>query len=124
MGDILDLARRDAAMITNAGGFDVDITFKESGGDVVVKGTSSKHHLAYDETGQRVSSKNAEVTVNEADLIAAGITVRNTTGEVDLRRKVISVADSTGNQKTYVVRERFPDETLGIIVLILGDYKE
>jgi hypothetical protein len=124
MGDILDLARRDAAFIINQGGFQSDITFVVDGGDdVVIQGLATKHHLGYNEDGQRVSVKNAQITINESDLTDAGITTRAANGEVGLRNQVVNYADSTGTTHSYVIIDRFPNETLGHIVCILGDYE-
>jgi hypothetical protein len=41
---------------------------------------------------------------------------------VALQGHKVAVADSTGVVKNYVVREQYPDETIGLIVLILGTY--
>lgn len=123
VGNILNFARRDAARIINAGGFQTDITFKETSGNVIVQGTATRHHLGYNEDGQLASVKNVHVTVNEQDLIDAGVITRNDTTEVALRGKVLSYADSTGIEKTYTIVERMPNETLGHIVLILADYE-
>jgi hypothetical protein len=35
---------------------------------------------------------------------------------------LVNVKDSTGNLRNYVIMENFPDETLGMITCILGDY--
>lgn len=122
MGDTLTLARRDAADIINSGGFESDITFDNPGGDpVVIKGTASKHHMSYDDDGLRVNTKNAQITVNEADLVDAGITTRNAEREVNLKGRFISYVDSTGVASDYVITEVFPNETLGHIVCTLGE---
>lgn len=122
MGSVLDLARRDAAFIINNGGFETDITFQTSGDPVVIRGLATKHHIGYDEDGMRVNTKQAQITINEADLVAANIPVRGTSGEVNLTKRIVSYADSTGNTASYIIRENYPNETLGHIVCILGDY--
>jgi hypothetical protein len=35
---------------------------------------------------------------------------------------VVNVKDSTGIVKNYVVLQNWPDETIGLITFILGDY--
>lgn len=124
MGDILDLARADASFIINDGGFQVDITFNPGPSQFLIKGLATKHHLSYDEEGLRANVKQAHITINEADLVTAGYTTRNQTGEIHLIGLVISYADSTGTASKYVIIETYPNETLGHIVCILGDFKE
>jgi len=123
MGTILDLARRDSAFIINAGGFETDITFTVGGNPVIVKGIATKHHIGYDDDGERVNTKNAQITVNESDLLAIGITTRGASGEVNITSNIISYADSTGNTSSYVITENYPNETFGHIVCMLGDYQ-
>jgi len=36
---------------------------------------------------------------------------------------LIDVSDSTFLVKKYIVTESYPDESLGLIILILGDYE-
>jgi hypothetical protein len=50
--------------------------------------------------------------------------VRSSSGIVNLAGHKVTVADSTGASVTYVVREWMPDETIGLILMILGDFKE
>jgi hypothetical protein len=82
----------------------------------------NKHHTGFNELGERVNSKYASIAVSESNLDFYGYPVRNADGEVDFKGHLVSIADSTDIVKNYVVREWYPDETVGLIVLILGDY--
>jgi len=70
-----------------------------------------------------VNSKNARATIDEDVLVANGYPVRNANKEIALKSHLVSFKDSSGEVKNYFVRESFPDETIGMICLILGDYK-
>ena len=90
---------------------------------VVVNGWHTKHHTGFDvESGVIVNSKMGSVAIHELDLVAAAYPFRDANDEVDLLNHLVSVADITGTQKQFVIRENYPDQTLGIITLILGDY--
>jgi hypothetical protein len=60
--------------------------------------------------------------VHESDL--TDLTVRKSNGEVYLRGVQVEFADMTGVNKKYIVKENFADDTIGVIVLILGLYVE
>lgn len=87
-----------------------------------INGIHSKHHLALDTDGSRVNSKNAHLSFHESSLTDLGHSIRNGSGEVNLKNYLVEVKDSTGVLKNYKIREWFPDETTGLIVCILGDY--
>jgi len=70
-----------------------------------------------------VNTKNAHISFSEQQLIDALYPYRNTGDEVALFNHKIDVKDSTGNIKNYVIREWFPDETIGVILCILGDFE-
>lgn len=90
---------------------------------VNIIGWHTKHHTKYDIDGVKVNSKNASLAFAEKQLTDLSYPVRNANLEVDLLNHIITSKDSTGVDKTYVVHENFPDEYLGLIVLILGDYE-
>jgi hypothetical protein len=70
-----------------------------------------------------VNTRNAHINISEAELIAAYFPTRNGAGEVNIKGCVIKVADSTGIEKEYVITQAHPDETVGVLVCLLGDYK-
>ena len=126
MIDLLARARLDIQRIVR-GEFSSSVTFTNL--DTVpkvvsVRALASKHHFSIDaSTGMPVNSKNSHVSVDESALTTQGYTTRNAGGEVSLRMHYISYADSTGLIKNYRINEAMPDETLGLIVLTLGDFE-
>lgn len=125
MGSILDRAMRDAKRYITSGGFESEILLSTPNGSnqVTLSGLTSKHHIAFDTDGNAVQSKTAHITIDENILISNDYPVRNSIGEVYLIRHRVSVKDSTGITKQYIITENFPDEALGLISCILADFK-
>ena len=123
MGSILERARTDAKNIINAIGFQLDIEIfnPDKSLSVSVKGWGVKHSLSFDTDGNQTNSKTARVTVYEQDLIDAGMVVRNAKKDVTMDKYKVIFKDSSGEDKKYSVRETFPNENLGVIVLMLQD---
>lgn len=127
-GSLFDLVKRDAKMFINRGGYEIDIEIKTPDDSLTVNitGWAVKHFGSFDSDGNQVNTKNVRATVDESVLTSLGYPVRtNKKGipEVALIGHKVSYVDSSGNLTHYVVRENFPDENLGLIVLVLGDYK-
>lgn len=125
-GKLLQMARRDIAKITQGGGFEEDILFSNplTGEVVELKGLHSKHWIQYDTDGNPVNSKNAHISIMESALNEKGIITRSEkTGNVEMKPWFVTVKDSTGVPKNYIINEIFPSETTGLVVCILGDYK-
>jgi len=119
----LDRAKADMKRFVISGGFQVPITLTPTGGDPVsVSSLGTKHHNSIGSDGLPINSKNAHVSFVESDLTDKGLTVRDSNKEINLRNWRVSFADSSGVVKNYIIKETFPDETLGLIVCILGDY--
>lgn len=72
--------------------------------------------------GRVVNSIIAHCTVSERDLIEAYYPTRNAADEMDFADHLLTAADESGVERTYVAREWHPDHTLGIIRIMLGDY--
>lgn len=125
-GSILQLAKRDAKRFVTVGGFQETMMIKTPSGDksVLLTGFATKHHLSFDSDGLPIDAKNVHVTIDENLFVAAGYPVRNNRGEVALKGHLVSFPDSTGIVKNYIVNRLLPDEVLGLITLILGDYKQ
>ncbi len=125
-GDLLQLAREDAKFFVTQAGFQEEIILMTPTRDMQLSltGFASKHWLSHDTDGLSVNAKNVHVTIDESVLVANGYQTRNSKGEISLTRHIVSFPDSTGISKDYVVREVYPNETLGLIVMILNDYKE
>jgi len=122
-GKILALAREDSRMYITKGGFESDITIKSADGSLTVSltGFATKHHISFDTDGTLVNAKNAHICISETELGELGFPVR-VNEEIFLLDCVVTFEDSSSVIKTYIVRESYPDETLGLIVCILGDY--
>lgn len=121
---LLDQARLDMQQITsNSADFGVSISFTAPTSETAtVIGFHTKHHLAYTEDGEKINHKTASIAVSETLLTDENYPTRNASDEVHFEGHLISVSDSTGSTKNYVCQQWFPDEALGLIVLILGDY--
>ncbi len=124
--NIIDTAKADIERITSdINEFAKAMTFTTPGPSVqtaAVKGLHSKHHLDIGTDGTEVNARNAHVSVSEKALTDLNYPVR-TNGEVNLKDHKVTVKDSTGIDRTYVIREWFQDETIGLIVCILGDFE-
>lgn len=123
---LIDQIKKDIEQITSNGdGFAVEMTFTAPTAEVVtIKGLHKKHHLGVNpETGVAVNSKSASVTFSEKFFTDQNYPVRNSRKVVDLKGHLVDVKDSTGELQRYIIKEWFPDETIGLIVCVLGDYE-
>jgi len=124
---ILDFARQDWKTILGSKmdfSIDITITNPKTGESAMVVGLNTKHWFKVDyDTGMIVNTRNAHINISEAELVAAYFPTRNAAGEVNLKGCLINVADSTGIKKDYIITQAHPDETVGVLVCLLGDYK-
>lgn len=123
---LIDQAKKDIEQITsNLDGFGVEMTLTApTSQSITIKGLHKKHHLGIDpEKGVAVNTKTASVSFSEKFLTDQGYPVRNSKGVVDLKKHLVDVKDSTGNSEKYIIEQWFPDETIGLIVCILGTYE-
>jgi len=122
-GSIIKAAKADAKIYVTKGGFESLIKISTPSGNMSVNATgyATKHHINWTPDGLQINTKNAHVCIDEKELFEKGYPVRNNNQEISLTGHKIDVADSSEIIKNYVVKENFPDETLGLIVLILGD---
>jgi len=120
--NIKELAQRDIAKITGnkKEWADVATLTQPSQQPFDINVIHTKHHLQLNDIGLPVNGKNASISLSESNL---PISVRNQSDEVDFRDWRVDVKDSSGTLCQYIVREWFPDEMIGMIVLILGDYE-
>jgi hypothetical protein len=123
--NLLERAKRDKhRILTNqANGFAVELTITDGNTTAVISGIPSNHHVNVNGEGIPVNSKKASVTISEKSLQDAGYPVRNNEGNVKITNDRVTYKDSTGVPKTYVITQVFPDETIGQIVLILGQWQ-
>lgn len=120
---LLEMARQDVKDITsNLNDFSVPATFTSpTNQTITINVIHSKHHLRFDTDGNPVNSKNAHLSFAESNMV--GYVIRNGAGEVSLKGHRVTVKDSTGLDKQYVISQGFPDEMLGLIVCILSDFE-
>lgn len=123
---LIDQINKDIQQITgNSGEFGVEVTITSpSNISVTLIALHAKHHTDFNTDGLAHNTTIASVAVSEEFLIESGYPVRGADNEVYLKNHRVDVADSTGRVDNYVIREWFPDETIGLIVLILGKYAE
>lgn len=124
-GNLLNRARKDAKKYITKGGFQDDIKLSNPDNSFVldITGWVTKHWINFDTDGNPANSKNAHVCLDEETLLNLGYPVRNSNEEIDLFKHKVSTKDSSGVVKNYVINEWYPDETLGLIVCILGDFE-
>lgn len=121
---MLDRAKRDVERFTSdPNEWTRPIVMTPPGGpDYTVTGIHTKHHLSVDASYEKfVNFKNSHIAVTEKQLVDLGYPLRDANANVQLAKHQVQVPDSTGVIKKYVVDQWFPDETLGLITMILGD---
>ncbi len=120
--NILELAQQDTKTITeDLSGFGSSLTILNTASSQTVDfiGQYNEHYTAYDTDGVKVSSKIASISVAEKTLTDKGYIVR-VDGKVSLKKHRVTFTNAVGITETFTVREQYPDEQLGLIVLILG----
>lgn len=122
---LIEQARQDIADITqNLNDFGIQMVLTAPDATTAtVTGLHTRHHLGVDTDGNMVNSRNVHVSISEAALIASGYTYRNADNEVDLKNHRVTAADSSGEDRHYKITQWHQDETVGLIVIILGDYE-
>lgn len=122
---LLEQAKQDIQEITtdlDEWGVEMTLTAPTSE-TITLNGLHTKHHMAVEaDTNKQVNSKNAHISISE-QLLIDGNYPYTQDGEVMLNGHKVVVKDSTGTECTYVIRESFPDRTIGLIVCILGDFE-
>jgi hypothetical protein len=124
--NLLEMAKADIEDITSdAEGFSSELTITTPDGNTsaTIRGLHAKTHMGFDTDGARVNSKNARASFSEKFLLDVNYPVRNAAGEVSIKDHRLRAKDSTGFDKEYIIREGYPDETVGLIVCILGDFE-
>ena len=118
---IFERARTDSKRYSQ----EVSLTFyKIANTEYTVKGLATRHHLGVDpDTGLTVNSRNVHCTVSESLLTTQGYSTRNSNGDVNLVNSFVKYADATGVVRTYKINEVLPDDSLGLIVCILGTWQ-
>lgn len=124
---LMAIIKQDIQDITsNINEFGVAITFTnpDNSQSIEVVGTASNHFMQFDfESGKNVNSQNTHVSVSEQLFIDAGYVIRNAEGKVSVKKHKVTWIDSTGVSGSYEVIEAIPDQSIGLIVFILGNRK-
>lgn len=89
---------------------------------IAVKGLHTRHWMGVDPDGVAVHTVIASLGVSEQQFIDGNFVIRDANDEVDLKGYLIDAPDANGVVKKYVLREVFPDESIGLLILILGEY--
>lgn len=91
--------------------------------EAVVSGITSDIHLGIDPgTGEVVTGRQAEISVLESDLVAAGFEGIRGVADATARPWRVSFAGASGGVETYKVVAVHPDNTIGLFVLVLGRF--
>lgn len=92
-------------------------------GTITIQGIATRHRQTYDpDTGLPSIGKNNHCSFSEVTLNELGFATRNTNNEVIVKGWLVSWSDITGTHK-YKIEEPSPDETLGLIKCIIGEYE-
>jgi len=121
---LIDFIADDIKSITQSSNdFGLLLEFTAPNGTTAsINGLATRHHFSLTTDGLPVNSRNVHCSFSESALAAKGYPIR-INGEVNLRGHLVAWTDNTGTKKTYVVNEWFPDDLVGLIVCLLGDYK-
>lgn len=122
---MLEQAQADIKRIrTDPAGFTKSLAFTSPDGQqATIYGMFAKIHMATDTDGNAVNVKKAHVSVSESALTDLGYTTRDAGNLCTLKNHKVLVTDSTGVVYSGIIREIFPDDTIGLIVCFLGDFE-
>lgn len=123
---LTERAKRDVERITSdPKGFGVAISFTAPTGQMAnVYGRSKNIRIGVNPlTLEVVNSLDASVSVSESLLNRSDYPVRDESGEVSMNKHLIEVKDSSGRLGKFVIKETYPDQVLGLIVMKLGSYE-
>jgi hypothetical protein len=88
-----------------------------------INGLASKHHLKVSpNTGLAVNSENIHISFSEKTLNDLGIVTRDSNNKVSILNYFVKITDAGKMQGDYKIIENWPDETLGLIICILGSH--
>lgn len=132
MGLVDDMINDAAEITANESDFGVEILLtSETNETATVNGFTAKVNIKeYNPSSdQFVMSQKVSVVVHENNILNANsnypVRISDTSSkfyrEVSMRDHLVSVKDSSGILKNYIVAENHPDETLGLITLILNN---
>ena len=120
-----DIATADAIEIiqdTVTGGDEIIITSPAGVSEDFLALTNDIHFSIDPETGETVTGRQCSVTVLSSDLVTAGFSEIKGIHDTNSRPWVVQMTDINGVTATFKVVESHPDNTMGLMVLILGEY--
>lgn len=102
-----------------------EATFIDADGvEATVQAMPTSHWMSLGNSdGVDVDTKNAHIAVSEKLLTDEGYTTRNASGEISMLGHVVKWKDARGVEGVYTVRQTYPSNTVGIIVIILEDHE-
>jgi len=117
---LIDIVKRDVAdILGNSDQFGVTVVLTNGTDTATLTGTTSSHFLKVDpDTGLPMRGRNVHVTVSMSAMTDADYPFRDGNNDVALVNHRVTVQ---GVQ--LIVREVWPDETFGLVVMVLGDYQ-
>jgi hypothetical protein len=120
-----DIAASDVIEIINdteTGGDEITIT-SPAGVSETFNALTNDIHFAIDpETGETVTGRQCSATVLSSDLVTAGFTDIKGIPDTNSRPWVVQMTDINGVTASFKVVESHPDNTIGLMILILGEY--
>lgn len=121
MGSLTDRIKRDVSFIVTSGGADVEITLTPPGGTpFTVRGIPVRiNRMVEDHEGSYVNTPFSHITIMEHDIIDAGYSTRRNKLST-MKGWLVQWTDAVQTWN-YTVSETMPDDTLGLINLILKD---
>lgn len=123
IGSIIERSRNDLQRIVE-GQFSVELTLEPNteADPVTIQGLATRHRQVYDpDTGLPMAGKNCHCSFSEKTLNDLGYITRNAKGDVIVKGWLVTWSDVTG-ERTYKIEFPQPDETVGLIKCLLGDY--
>ena len=122
---LLDRIKRDAQRFTsnsNEFGCEVTITTRDGITSATVNAITTKHHLGVSTDGNMVNALISHFTVSEKLLNDAGFVTRDLNNKVNIKGfRTKTVFDTVIEE--FEIKQVHPDEKLGLILCILGEYK-
>lgn len=119
--NLIERVKKDVAYIVTKGGADVEITLAPPGQDpFTVRGLPVRiNRMVEEHEGSYVNSPFSHVSILEQDLIVAGFSPR-VNKLATMKGWLVTWTDAVQSW-TYTVSETMPDDTVGLISLVLKD---
>lgn len=122
---LIEQIRKDIIQYTNnSTDFAVNLVFvSPENVELETTGYHTRHHLSIDTDGNLINSRKAHISIAEKNFIDAGYSIRNAKNDVTFTGHFVKVINSTSVEVKYIVNQAFPNETIGLITLILSQVK-